>query len=135
MWVCVSLSHVFAACEPGCGPRRSTLRALLRRAHHLDSESASEIMDCIRKATCNGTTVAMAIHAPGALTFAMFDWVIVLAQGSIIYAGETGGFSASVHTVYVACLCIRAYSVCCMSVHPCMFVCLFVCLFYFYTPA
>ncbi|KXZ55881.1 hypothetical protein GPECTOR_2g1432 [Gonium pectorale] len=57
----------------------------------LDSCTATEVMRLVR-ALCDddGTTIAATVHGPTAATFALFDSVVLLARGHLVYFGRPG---------------------------------------------
>ncbi len=77
----------------------------------LDSESAYEIMSLVRQTARDGTTVAMAIHAPSPELFAMFDSVLVFAQGCNVYSGPTGKHASLTRRIRT-CALARGVCVC-----------------------
>lgn len=54
----------------------------------LDSEIAFEVMDAVRAITDQNRTVLVTIHQPSPETFALFDTVLLLAQGKVVYFGD-----------------------------------------------
>ncbi|KAG2446852.1 hypothetical protein HYH02_008009 [Chlamydomonas schloesseri] len=56
----------------------------------LDSYTANEVMKVVRGLTSDGTTIAATIHSPTAATFALFDRVMLLVRGHLVYFGPQG---------------------------------------------
>ncbi|KAG2427597.1 hypothetical protein HXX76_012251 [Chlamydomonas incerta] len=56
----------------------------------LDSYTANEVMKVVRGLTSDGTTIAATIHSPTAATFALFDRVMLLVRGQVVYFGPQG---------------------------------------------
>ncbi|KXZ50089.1 hypothetical protein GPECTOR_18g66 [Gonium pectorale] len=56
----------------------------------LDSYTANEVMKVVRGLTQDGTTIAATIHSPTAATFALFDRVMLLVRGQMVYFGPQG---------------------------------------------
>ncbi len=68
----------------------------------LDSFTASEVMEVVKGLITDGITIAATIHSPTPRTFDLFDRVLILQRGRIVYFGENGQsakqyFSASPH--------------------------------------
>jgi len=55
----------------------------------LDSSTSLEVMSAIRNVANQNRTVICTIHQPSAETFALFDTLLLLAAGKIIYFGPT----------------------------------------------
>ena len=47
-------------------------------------------MKVVRNLVADGTTVAATIHSPTAATFALFDAVMLLVRGQLVYFGPQG---------------------------------------------
>ena len=61
----------------------------------LDSSTADDIMALVKKiATTTSTTVCSTIHSPSAHTFNLFDDLLLLASGRIVYFGHLNDGSA-----------------------------------------
>ncbi|EFJ42159.1 hypothetical protein VOLCADRAFT_107413 [Volvox carteri f. nagariensis] len=56
----------------------------------LDSYTANEVMKVVRGLAADGTTIAATIHSPTAATFALFDRVMLLVRGQLVYFGPQG---------------------------------------------
>ncbi|KAI5306171.1 hypothetical protein KEM56_002010 [Ascosphaera pollenicola] len=56
----------------------------------LDAMSALQVIRTLKKLAENGRTVIVSIHAPRSEIWQLFDRVILLSQGSLLYAGPTG---------------------------------------------
>ncbi|GFR48683.1 hypothetical protein Agub_g10638 [Astrephomene gubernaculifera] len=56
----------------------------------LDSYTANEVMKVVRGLVTDGTTIAATIHSPTAATFALFDRVMLLVRGHLVYFGPQG---------------------------------------------
>jgi ABC-type multidrug transport system ATPase subunit len=56
----------------------------------LDSFTAFEVMQVVAGLTCEGTTVATTIHSPSAACFNLFDRLLVLLNGHVVYHGGAG---------------------------------------------
>jgi ABC-type multidrug transport system ATPase subunit len=56
----------------------------------LDSFTAYEVMQVVAGLTSEGTTVATTIHSPSAACFNLFDRLLVLLNGHVVYHGSAG---------------------------------------------
>lgn len=56
----------------------------------LDSFTAFEVMQVVAGLTREGTTVATTIHSPSAACFNLFDRLLVLLNGHVVYHGGAG---------------------------------------------
>lgn len=56
----------------------------------LDSFTASEVMEVVKGLVSSGITIAATIHSPTPRTFALFDRVLILQRGHIVYFGDNG---------------------------------------------
>ncbi len=56
----------------------------------LDSFTANEVMKVVAGLKDDGTTIAATIHSPTAATFALFDRVMMLVRGQLVYFGPQG---------------------------------------------
>ncbi|GIM04796.1 hypothetical protein Vretimale_9300 [Volvox reticuliferus] len=56
----------------------------------LDSFTAREVTEVVQSLANDGTTICATIHSPSSASFALFDRVMVLASGWIVYFGEPG---------------------------------------------
>ncbi|GIL78523.1 hypothetical protein Vretifemale_7939, partial [Volvox reticuliferus] len=56
----------------------------------LDSFTANEVMKVVQGLIADGTTIAATIHSPTAATFALFDQVMLLVRGQLVYFGPQG---------------------------------------------
>ena len=56
----------------------------------LDSFTANEVMDVVKKLAAGGITVAATIHSPTAYTFNLFDRLMILLRGKVVYFGRQG---------------------------------------------
>lgn len=66
------LSHLLSA-EPTSG---------------LDSFTANEVMRVVSNLARDGTTIATTIHSPSSYCFSLFDKLLILMSGQLIYFGE-----------------------------------------------
>jgi len=53
----------------------------------LDSASAAQVVDLLKSISVAGATVACTIHQPSSELFELFDWVILLKAGRVVYDG------------------------------------------------
>ena len=67
----------------------------------LDSYSATQVMDLLRKVSKAGTSVLFTIHQPSSEVFAAFDHLILLNRGRVMYQGSV----MNVPTFFEACAC------------------------------
>ncbi len=68
----------------------------------LDSFTASEVMEVVKGLVSSGITIAATIHSPTPRTFQLFDRVLILQRGRIVFFGDNGEsakryFAASPH--------------------------------------
>ncbi|GLC56437.1 hypothetical protein PLESTB_001104700 [Pleodorina starrii] len=56
----------------------------------LDSYTAHEVMKVVSGLVADGTTIAATIHSPTAAIFALFDRVMLLVRGQLVYFGPQG---------------------------------------------
>ncbi|XP_051149198.1 ABC transporter G family member 7 [Andrographis paniculata] len=56
----------------------------------LDAFQAEKVMETLRKLAEDGHTVICSIHQPRGSVYAKFDDIVLLAEGSLIYAGPAG---------------------------------------------
>ncbi|CAG9464483.1 unnamed protein product [Pedinophyceae sp. YPF-701] len=56
----------------------------------LDSFMADEVVQCVRRLASSGVTVCSTIHCPSAFAFGLFDRLLLLNQGRVIYDGPGG---------------------------------------------
>ncbi|CAG9461881.1 unnamed protein product [Pedinophyceae sp. YPF-701] len=56
----------------------------------LDSYTSDEVMAVVKGLTHSGVTICSTIHSPSAFTFALFDELIMLGSGRVIYSGAAG---------------------------------------------
>lgn len=56
----------------------------------LDSFTASEVMEVVKGLVSSGITIAATIHTPTSRTFQLFDRVLILQRGRIVYFGDNG---------------------------------------------
>jgi len=61
----------------------------------LDASGALRVMLCLQKLSKRGCTVLCTIHQPSTRVLDIFDKVIVLAEGSVVYNGGTGAIMAN----------------------------------------
>ncbi|KAI5294087.1 hypothetical protein KEM52_004719 [Ascosphaera acerosa] len=57
----------------------------------LDAMSALQVVRTLKHLAASGRTVVVSIHAPRSEIWQLFDRAILLAQGSLLYAGPTDG--------------------------------------------
>lgn len=55
----------------------------------LDSEISFEVMDAVRNISDQNRTVCATIHQPSPETFGLFDHILLMAHGMVVYFGET----------------------------------------------
>lgn len=56
----------------------------------LDSYTANEVMAFVKQLTKDGTTICATIHSPTQFCFQLFDSLMMLVRGRIVYFGPTG---------------------------------------------
>lgn len=56
----------------------------------LDSYTSNEVMTVVKALVNDGTTICATIHSPSSYTFNLFDRVIMLVRGQVVYFGERG---------------------------------------------
>ena len=56
----------------------------------LDSYTSNEVMTVVKSLTKDGTTICATIHSPTAYCFALFDRLIMLVRGRVVYFGAVG---------------------------------------------
>ena len=56
----------------------------------LDSFTASEVMEVVKSLVSTGMTIAATIHTPTSRTFQLFDRILILQRGRIVYFGNNG---------------------------------------------
>ncbi|GLC39039.1 hypothetical protein PLESTB_001286600 [Pleodorina starrii] len=56
----------------------------------LDSHTANEVMKVVSGLVADGTTITATIHSPTAAIFALFDRVMLLVRGQLVYFGPQG---------------------------------------------
>lgn len=54
----------------------------------LDSYTANEVMTVVRHLLADGTTICATIHSPTQYCFSLFDNLLMLVQGQVVYFGE-----------------------------------------------
>lgn len=54
----------------------------------LDSYTANEVMTYVKKFTADGVTICATIHSPSPYAFALFDRVMMLVRGQVVYFGD-----------------------------------------------
>ncbi|GLI60770.1 hypothetical protein VaNZ11_003002 [Volvox africanus] len=69
----------------------------------LDSFTAREVTEVVQSLAKDGTTICATIHSPSSASFALFDRVIVLVSGWIVYFGETGVTASDYLTSVCGC--------------------------------
>lgn len=56
----------------------------------LDSFTANEVMEVVKTLAKHGITVCATIHSPTPYTFSLFDRLLLLLRGQVVYFGEAG---------------------------------------------
>lgn len=56
----------------------------------LDAFQAEKVMETLRQLAQDGHTVICSIHQPRSSVYAKFDDIVLLTEGSLIYAGPAG---------------------------------------------
>ncbi len=56
----------------------------------LDSFTANEVMSVVKDLVPSGVTICATIHSPTARTFALFDSLLMLTRGRVVYFGKPG---------------------------------------------
>lgn len=70
--------------------------------HRLDSYTANEVMRVVKGIMADGdVTLAATIHSPSSHCYSLFDRVLILVDGGVVFDGPTGECKE----------CIRNYSV------------------------
>ena len=64
----------------------------------LDSFQALNVVETLKLLCQSGTTVVLSIHQPRSSIFALFDQIIILSEGSVVYDGEPGKTSVDYFT-------------------------------------
>lgn len=54
----------------------------------LDAFAAQQVVNLLKRLTDSGTTVVMSIHQPRGSIFSLFDDLLLLAEGRVLYAGQ-----------------------------------------------
>lgn len=54
----------------------------------LDSYTANEVMSVVKALAHEGTTICATIHSPSSFTFNLFDKLMMLVRGRVVYFGE-----------------------------------------------
>ncbi len=98
----------------------SLTRSIVVSHTGLDSFTASEVMEVVKGLVTSGITIAATIHSPTPRTFQLFDRVLILQRGRIVFFGDNGEsakqyFAASPH--FEVCH-VHDYLVMC-DVHDC----------------
>merc|ERR1719191_1281256 len=60
----------------------------------LDSKTADTVIECLRRLADGGHTVVATIHSPSAYAFGLFDSLLMLKRGEIIYQGPLANDAA-----------------------------------------
>lgn len=55
-----------------------------------DSYTANEVMTVVKHLVADGTTICATIHSPSQYCFNLFDKLLMLVRGQIVYFGDTG---------------------------------------------
>ncbi|CAF4968382.1 unnamed protein product, partial [Rotaria sp. Silwood1] len=63
----------------------------------LDASTACDVMKCLKNLSRNGCTIVFSIHQPRQSIFELFDTVLLLSNGRIVYLGP----SNSLHTYFI----------------------------------
>ena len=75
-------------------PQTSRTSCVFGKSHFvsagLDSFTASEVMEVVKGLVSSGITIAATIHTPTSRTFQLFDRVLILQRGRIVYFGDNG---------------------------------------------
>lgn len=64
----------------------------------LDSFTANEVMRVVANLAKDGTTIATTIHSPSSYCFGLFNKLLILMSGRLVYFGETGPVAISYFT-------------------------------------
>ena len=95
----------------------------------LDSFTASEVMEVVKSLVSTGMTIAATIHTPTSRTFQLFDRILILQRGRIVYFGNNGDAATSYFTSspYFKVLCcavpFKPYILLCCAVLCCAVLC------------
>ena len=68
----------------------------------LDSRGAKNLMRVLRRVAASGRTIICSIHQPSGEVFGMFDEVVLLHGGELVYSGDLGPPRYPLHA------CVRA---------------------------
>ncbi len=60
--------------------------------------AALQVLKVLRKVANGGVTVVAAIHSPTSYAFQLFDDLIILIRGRVVYAGANG---IPTHAIYL----------------------------------
>ena len=71
-------------------------------ARRLDSRGAKKLMGVLRRVAAAGRTIICSIHQPSGEVFGMFDEVVLLHGGELVYSGDLGPPRYPLHA------CVRA---------------------------
>ena len=90
----------------------------------LDSFTASEVMEVVKDLVSSGMTIAATIHTPTSRTFQLFDRILILQRGRIVYFGDNGEaarsyFTSSPHFEVLGCHTALCCAVLCFAVLYC----------------
>ena len=58
----------------------------------LDSFMAQNVITVLKEMSSHGRTIVCTIHQPSSQVFAMFDHILLLADGRVAFIGESGCF-------------------------------------------
>lgn len=64
----------------------------------LDSFTANEVMQVVSSLARDGTTIATTIHSPSSYCFGLFNKLLILISGRLVYFGDTGSVALSYFT-------------------------------------
>jgi len=56
----------------------------------LDSYTANEVMEVVRGLIDDGVSLCATLHSPTPMTFRLFDRIILLVQGTMVFFGKRG---------------------------------------------
>jgi ABC-type multidrug transport system ATPase subunit len=54
----------------------------------LDSFQALSVIQALKELTLNGTTVVMSVHQPRSSIVSLFDYLIVVSEGKLVYSAD-----------------------------------------------
>ena len=85
----VSLTHECLVSFFPCNDTSLTFRSLfVEPTSGLDSYQATQVIETLRKLADKGKTIVSVIHQPSQHTFQLFDDLLLISEGKLMYFGE-----------------------------------------------